>query len=120
MPTRPEVTGRRRANEAPNVQREPGHGSGQRAPPPATDPLALLAKRQLAELLAVDPWTIDRWRKSDPDFPEPIWVSGTTPRWQRVEVERWLASRRRGGKAPEWNQATARRQRATREASDAR
>jgi predicted DNA-binding transcriptional regulator AlpA len=88
-----------------------------------TDPLALLTKQQLAELLKVDAWTIDRWRKrkSDPDFPEPIWISGTTPRWRRVDIERWLATRQRGGVSPDWTQSTTtrRRRRRTQAANNA-
>ena len=38
-------------------------------------PLQLLSKRQLAELLGVNMWTVDRWRKTNPDFPAPVWLS---------------------------------------------
>lgn len=83
----------------------PGHT------PPVIDPLTLVTKQQLASLLAVDAWTIDRWRKSDPDFPQPVWISGTTPRWPRVEIDRWLASRQRGGTSPDWKQIIRRERR---------
>ena len=73
-------------------------------PGPAPDPLALMTKRELANLLAVDPWTIDRWRKSD-DFPVPVWLSGTTPRWRRADIETWLATRQQGGRAPDYDRA---------------
>src|SRR5262245_23185346 len=86
MPTPPETTGRRLS----------------------ADPLALLSKKQLAELLSIDPWTVDRWRKSDPTFPPPVWLSNTTPRWRRADIERWLATRKKGGRAPSWDQQSTR------------
>ena len=70
-------------------------------------PLQLLSKRQLGELLHVNLWTLDRWRKTDPDFPAPIWLSNSTLRWRRVEVERWLASCRRGGVGPQYKRREA-------------
>lgn len=65
-------------------------------------PLQLLSKRQLAELLGVNSWTVDRWRKTNPDFPAPVWLSDSTLRWRRLDVERWLATRQRGGVGPQW------------------
>jgi predicted DNA-binding transcriptional regulator AlpA len=105
--TRAEVTGRR-IGVGHNNPPEPIA-----PPPPVVDPLALLTKKQLAELLAVDPWTIDRWRKGDPDFPEPIWLSGTTPRWKRVAIDHWLATRQRGGTSPDWQQIPKRKREPT-------
>jgi predicted DNA-binding transcriptional regulator AlpA len=75
---------------------------------PGIDPLSLLTKRQLAELLQINPWTIDRHRKSDPDFPAPVWISGTTPRWRRQDIESWLATRPRGGRSPDYECAPKR------------
>jgi predicted DNA-binding transcriptional regulator AlpA len=67
------------------------------------DDLVVLTKGELATLLGVNPWTVDRWRrKSGLDFPQPIWLSGTTPRWRRAEVRSWLASRQQGGVAPDY------------------
>ena len=103
MSARPEIAGRRIGIGHNNPPEE--------LPPPVVDPLALLTKRQLAELLAVDPWTIDRWRKGDPDFPEPIWLSGTTPRWKRVAIDHWLATRQHGGISPDWQQIPRRERR---------
>ena len=87
----------------------------------ASDPLALIGKQDLAALLDVDPWTVDRWRRPDedtydPTFPEPIWISGATPRWRRVEIEAWLADRPHGGLSPNWTARprTRRRRRASR------
>jgi len=66
------------------------------------DGLELIDKRTLADLLQINPWTIDRWRKSRPDFPPCIWISGSTPRWSRAAVMAWLASLQKGGAAPDW------------------
>ena len=98
MPARPEVTGRRRRVTADEQQSNNNNT--------IADPLALLSKKALAQLLAVDPWTIDRWRRDDPDFPQPIWVTTTTPRWSRADVEEWLATRKKGGRSPAWDQQT--------------
>jgi len=99
-PGRPERTGRRHVGTSDDA----ATGTS------ITDPLALITKRELAHLLAVDPWTVDRWRKSDPSFPEPIWLSGSTPRWKRLDIERWLASRETGGTSPDWNRTNRNRQ----------
>jgi predicted DNA-binding transcriptional regulator AlpA len=69
---------------------------------PEADLLALLTKRDLAALLNVNVWSIDRWRKTDPNFPSPVWISGTTPRWRRIEIENWIATRPRGGRSPDF------------------
>jgi predicted DNA-binding transcriptional regulator AlpA len=80
------------------------------------DPLNLIAKRDLAKLLNINPWTVDRWRRKQRDFPQPLWVSPTTPRWRRVDVETWLASRQHGGRAPEWQKSKPRRKQRKRRA----
>jgi predicted DNA-binding transcriptional regulator AlpA len=63
-------------------------------------PLEVMRKRELAKLLKVSPWTIDNWRRDDPQFPPPIWMTLTTPVWRVVDIERWLATRQRGGLSP--------------------
>jgi predicted DNA-binding transcriptional regulator AlpA len=100
MPARSEVTGRRQ--------------------PIGVDPLALLSKKQLAALLAIDVWTVDRWRKSDPTFPQPIWVTNTTPRWRRADVEAWLSTRKKGGRSPAWDEQSNKPQRSRRATEEAR
>jgi predicted DNA-binding transcriptional regulator AlpA len=62
----------------------------------------LLRKRELAALLKVSPWTVDRWRRRG-DFPLPLWISPHTPAWRRRDVLAWLSSRQHGGLAPGWN-----------------
>ena len=85
---RPEITGR-------------GIGIGHNNPPDPIDPLELIGKRDLATLLAVNPWTVDRWRRTDPEFPPPIWLNNSTPRWSRDEIGKWLSTRKRGGVSPD-------------------
>jgi hypothetical protein len=64
------------------------------------NPIALLSKKDLAVLLRVNVWTIDRWRKLNPDFPKCFWLNAnSSPRWRRVDIEQWLAARNRGGVA---------------------
>jgi predicted DNA-binding transcriptional regulator AlpA len=102
---RPEVTGRRLTTASPAASTTAAAITT--TEPTTTDPLSMLSKSELADLLSVDPWTIDRWRRPDeptydPDFPEPIWISGATPRWRRIHIERWLARRPAGGLSPNW------------------
>jgi predicted DNA-binding transcriptional regulator AlpA len=72
----------------------------ERRPP---DSLRLLSKKQVADLLAVNPFTIDRWRRTDATFPEPLWVTPTTCRWRRTDIQAWLNARPAGGRSPAWD-----------------
>src|ERR1700693_3280423 len=47
-----------------------GHGAGDGDH--GASSLDLIRKRPLAARLGVSPWTVDNWRKSNPDFPPPI------------------------------------------------
>jgi len=58
---------------------------------PAPSGSKYLRARDLAELLAVHPRTVRRWR-SEGRLPEPIAISGVL-RWDRRVVEAWLAER---------------------------
>jgi predicted DNA-binding transcriptional regulator AlpA len=57
-------------------------------------------KRGAAEIIGAKWWKIDRLRQ-DPtaNFPEPFWLSTTTPRWSKSEVLEWMRQRPRGGVA---------------------
>jgi predicted DNA-binding transcriptional regulator AlpA len=73
--------------------------------------IGLVRKRALARLLMISPWNLDRWRKDDPHFPKPVWISGSTPAWRVADIEAWLTSRQHGGLAPDWNPEVAERRR---------
>jgi predicted DNA-binding transcriptional regulator AlpA len=64
---------------------------------------ALLTKQLLALRLAVNPATVDRWRRDDPTFPPPVWLSGITPRWRPADIDQWLSQKPKGGVAPDWS-----------------
>jgi len=49
----------------------------------------LVSKRQLADMLSVDPTTIDRWRR-DGRFPPGIVMTDQCVRWRLSDVEKWL------------------------------
>lgn len=61
---------------------------------PSSDPLALIRKKALAELLDVSPATIDNWRR-DPElnFPAPVIGSGQFVAWKRIDVAEWQVRR---------------------------
>jgi predicted DNA-binding transcriptional regulator AlpA len=86
------------------LQRTPPHGT----PMPAAeqvdpvDPVGLLDKRALMRKLRLSQPSIDRLRKTDPDFPKPIWIAPKSARWRPAEVEAWVETRKRGGVAPMW------------------
>lgn len=60
-----------------------------------SDPLQLLRKIQLADLLGVSIWTIDAWRRQG-KLPPPLVLSEQTVAWRRVDIEEWLAKQERG------------------------
>lgn len=51
----------------------------------------LLTVSDLASMLRIDERTLRELRRSG-EFPTPLMI-GTRPRWRRVEIEEWLASR---------------------------
>jgi predicted DNA-binding transcriptional regulator AlpA len=65
-------------------------------------PPQLLTKRDVASLLRLNPWSVDRLRRTDTTFPECVWISGTSPRWRVSDIEQWLSSRPTGGTSPDW------------------
>jgi predicted DNA-binding transcriptional regulator AlpA len=54
--------------------------------------LQLLRKSEVAKLLSVNPFTVDRFRRNG-NFPSPIWISDTTPCWRAADIARWIAER---------------------------
>src|SRR5262249_18700336 len=78
------------------------------------DPETLLSKAGVAKLLGCNPWSIDRMRKQAERqrrengatpaelFPQPVWLTDTSPRWRRVDILRWLEHRPSGRLAPSW------------------
>jgi predicted DNA-binding transcriptional regulator AlpA len=50
---------------------------------------ALLTTNEVAELLRVNRSTLSRWRSAGVG-PRPIWLSPSTPRYRRADVEDWL------------------------------
>jgi predicted DNA-binding transcriptional regulator AlpA len=71
-------------------------------PEEPVDPLDLLDKRDLMRILKISQPTLDRWRRLDPTFPACRWLGPATPRWDRREVDKWVASRPAGGLSPAW------------------
>jgi predicted DNA-binding transcriptional regulator AlpA len=88
-------------------------GDTQAMTKPDTDADELLSKQQFASFLGLNPWTIDRLRKTIPNFPEPIWVTDKSPRWKKSEVQAYLDSRQRGGVSPEYENRAKPRDRKT-------
>ena len=58
--------------------------------------IKMLKRKQVAAMLGVCTKTMDRYLKSDPDFPQPclIGTGGGTFRWIEAEVEQYVESRR--------------------------
>lgn len=67
-----------------------------------TDDLGLLTKPEGAALLKINSFTFDRRWKSDPAFPQPIWIGGATPRWRRSDIAAWLETCQQGGISPSY------------------
>ena len=58
--------------------------------------LQLLTRREVAELIRVNPSTIWRWIKSG-DFPAGIPVGKSGKRWRHCDVQQWLVVRANTG-----------------------
>ena len=68
--------------------------------PKAAEPVtSLLTVRELADRLRLSPHTVRRHAKQDPAFPQPFIVGGQQHRWDATDVERYIAERRRQGRA---------------------
>ncbi len=60
---------------------------------PANAP-TMLRKHQLAKVLGVNPWTVDRYRREQSDFPKPYKFSDQIIVWDLNEIKAWIATRR--------------------------
>ena len=58
----------------------------------ADDALQLIKKRELAQLLRVNPFTLDNWRRAG-KIPEPIVLTPQLVAWRRSVILRWLEER---------------------------
>jgi predicted DNA-binding transcriptional regulator AlpA len=56
----------------------------------------MIAKPELAKMVAVSVSTIDRMRPTGELGPQPVLI-GDSLRWSRIEVEAWLANRQTDG-----------------------
>jgi predicted DNA-binding transcriptional regulator AlpA len=72
------------------------------------DPLEMMSKKDIADRLKLDTWTVDHLRKTDPTFPPPIWLTDKSARWRSIDVLNWQAARPRGGLSPEWKRSAMR------------
>ena len=63
--------------------------------------LALARKAQVARVLKVGTWTIDRWIKNG-QFPRPLYLTpGSPARWRLTDIDAWLETRKRArGRKP--------------------
>ena len=52
-----------------------------------------LSDKQVGQRYGVDRAAIWRWRKVDPDFPEPLKLTPGTTRWRLSDLETWEESR---------------------------
>jgi predicted DNA-binding transcriptional regulator AlpA len=60
----------------------------------------LLALKDLADRTHHSRWSVRRWMRRYPDFPRPIYLNVTRPRWLASEFNAWLLSRRKDGERP--------------------
>lgn len=54
--------------------------------------LCLMVKRDVCKVFAVSEATIDRWLRSDPDFPQPRRFGPNSIRWIKSEVMAYMLS----------------------------
>ena len=50
---------------------------------------ALVTRQQIAVLLGVSVFAVDKWRKRGGGFPQPVAVFGQSPVWRKAEVIAW-------------------------------
>ncbi len=52
--------------------------------------IELIDKNDLCRQLKISPWTLQR-KIAKGEFPRPVWLGPTTPRWRASEVAAWQA-----------------------------
>lgn len=52
-----------------------------------------LSDNQVATRYGVTRTTVWRWRKSDPNFPQPVTLSPGCTRWRLADLEAWEAAK---------------------------
>jgi predicted DNA-binding transcriptional regulator AlpA len=74
-------------------QRDEGEGLPAKSSKRFTDDaLQLVRKRELAELLRINTFTLDNWRKAGL-LPQPLTLSPQIVAWRRADILAWLAER---------------------------
>lgn len=56
----------------------------------------LLSREDVGRLFSVSKYTIDNWRKQDPDFPQPVVAlggDGKTIRWRESDIHSYMDKR---------------------------
>lgn len=53
----------------------------------------LLKLTEVADILGVSRWTVNRLVERDPSFPAPIRLSPRTPRWRQQDIDEYLELR---------------------------
>ena len=61
------------------------------------DPLKLLSKEQVADLIGVHPSTVMRWCR-DGLLPAPVEVTQQTIRWRETDISNWVDQMEREGR----------------------
>lgn len=56
--------------------------------------MQLLSNNDLAKRVQLSKSTLWRFRRRYPDFPKPILINGTRPRWVAEEIDAWFLARR--------------------------
>jgi excisionase family DNA binding protein len=67
----------------------------QAQPAPVAPPKPVLTLAEVADLLQIAPRTVQRMA-ADGEFPAPIRLGSTRPRWRRAEIDTWLQRRAAG------------------------
>jgi predicted DNA-binding transcriptional regulator AlpA len=61
---------------------------------------AILTKETAADYLGIGTTGLDILRKSDPTFPDPVWLDSRA-RWVRTDLDEWVAKLPRSAISPD-------------------